>query len=383
MTLDSDGNATLQFFKDRYKREIYLDEKNYFLDVIRMRMRYCSLQLSHPNARPIKTKQQIPHLMFVAALGMPQMSPDGNSYFDGKIGCWPFAKLKHATKNSINRLRGELEIVGTYADADSFFEMMTMKRGILQTMREKLPWLDAEPMEIILHDGELPPDHDVDVHEHDEDERKGFLQVMDNAPPHVGKTKGSIHKPNSERLTEWAKLQKCNVTFRNQPPQSPDLNLLDASIFRSLSRAACNYSVHAKTMGELFYNVQHTFEEYNEDNISRAIAFQFATYCEVLRALGGNEFNLPHTHIRARQKAGEFLIDFNVPKLVVQSAANHILTETKHFANNAQTMSDSAQGISQPTLKLKAESNAWNERVLKWEAILEGPPWPVAPFASQ
>jgi hypothetical protein len=366
-TADNHGILHLQFYKDRYKREVYLDEKNFYLDVIKRKMRYSSVQLSHPDSfryREVQNKNKIPHLMFIAALGMPQMSPDDTSYFNGKIGCWPFAELWPAKKNSKNRKRGTLEIKGVYCNSDNFFEIMTEKGGLLQTIREKLPWFGNDPPILILRDEELPPDHDDAV----EDDTT-ILMVMDNAKPHVGKVPGSVHKKNIERLVDWARDNSVNVHFGKQPPQSPDFNLLDASLFRSLSRAACNYSIHAKNIDELFYNVQRTFEVYDEDNIVRAIAFQFATFIEVLKANGGNDFQLPHSHIRVRQNSGKEVIDFNVPKSVAQSAVSTIISETEHFALDAQSKREQVEGRSATTIKIIAESDEWNQRVKKWRAI--------------
>ena len=45
----------------------------------------------------------------------------------------------------------------------------------------------------------------------------------------------------------------------------------------------------------------------------RVHALQFEVYREILRNDGGNQFKMPHSGIRTRQKNGEEICDLSVP----------------------------------------------------------------------
>jgi hypothetical protein len=42
--------------------------------------------------RLVQNKQAIDKVMFLAALARPRYDANGNCYFDGKLGIWPFVK---------------------------------------------------------------------------------------------------------------------------------------------------------------------------------------------------------------------------------------------------------------------------------------------------
>jgi hypothetical protein len=185
---------------------------------------------------------------------------------------------------------------------------------------------------------------------------------MDNAKPHIG-------KDNVERLNTWARDRQLRVSFRLQPAQSSDLNLLDLCIFKGLSRAANNYDVHSKTVDHILYNVMHTFDEYPADTIARAVALQFSVYREVLKAHGDNNYDLPHSAIRKRQQEGDEEIDFNIRKDVALSAANWIKDEVTHFATLASAENDVVGGKSKKKRDLEAKKDHWEKQKEKWESI--------------
>lgn len=355
---DDDGKVYIQFNDQEYKREIVLDEKLYYIDVIKARQRFSAMDSVTHHGRKVVSKTQMASLMFLVALVPPQMSPDNETYCDGKICCKPFAELKHAVKASKNRPQGTLEVVGYNVDAESFFEMMTANDGVIASVRQKLPWLVNDTLRITLSEG----GNEDSADDPQADDGGGVRVRMDNAKPHIG-------KDNIEQLNIWARDKQINVSFVLQPAQSPDLNLLDLCIFKGLSRAANNYNVHSKNVDDILYNVMHTFDAYPSDAIARAVAFQFSVYREVLKSHGENTYELPHSNIRKRQMHGEDEIDFKVEKEVVLLAADWIRDEVLHFATLANTDNDTMGGKSQKKKSLQAKKDQWDETKDKWEKI--------------
>jgi hypothetical protein len=111
------------------------------------------------------------------------------------------------------------------------------------------------------------------------------------------------------------------------------------------------------------------FESYSSDAIVRAVAFQFAVYREVLKSHGDNNYILPHSDIRKRQKAGENEFDFNVSKAVALSAAKWILGESKFYFVESTSNNTAMGGKSVQKMKLQKLQSYWESEVEKWTKI--------------
>jgi hypothetical protein len=93
-----------------------------------------------PKLPPLKghKKQHIPHLMFLAAVGVPQWyHMDNNNYFfNGKIGIWSFAERVSAARASKNRPQSTLEVKELSVTANVFFDFMTKPNVVIETVRQ-------------------------------------------------------------------------------------------------------------------------------------------------------------------------------------------------------------------------------------------------------
>lgn len=87
-------------------------------------------------AHKIDSKQHIDQLMFLSAIGVPQQSPDGSKFSDGKIGIWAMAERKPAQKSSKNRPAGTPEVKPVNVTADVFYDVMTRPDGVLDAVRK-------------------------------------------------------------------------------------------------------------------------------------------------------------------------------------------------------------------------------------------------------
>ena len=87
-------------------------------------------------AHTIDSKQHIDQLMFLSAIGVPQQSPDGTAFSDGKIGIWALAERKPAQKSSKNRTAGTPEVKPIIVTADAFYDVMTRTDGVLDAVRK-------------------------------------------------------------------------------------------------------------------------------------------------------------------------------------------------------------------------------------------------------
>ena len=96
-----------------------------------------------------------------------------------------------------------------------------------------------------------------------------------------------------------------SITVETQPPQSPDLNLNDLSIFASLQaqqRATWTYNIK-----DLLVAVQAVWEGYKWHTIELAWQTLFNVYNCILETDGDNNFKIPHTGARARLTRGDIV----------------------------------------------------------------------------
>jgi hypothetical protein len=158
--------------------------------------------------------------------------------------------------------------------AEVYFNMMTKADGILAAIREKMPWARGAQI-TVQHDG---------------------------APGHV-------EKVNRVALPEAGLFGGYHVVFETQPAQSPDMNICDLCFFNSLQHRSFELRSNASSEMELMQAVQQAWTEYQWETLERAWGLQFAVYRSILDARGGNQYEKPHTNVRARQLAGAGTID--------------------------------------------------------------------------
>lgn len=252
-------------------------------------------------------------------------------------------------------------------NSDTFYEMLTMENGAMDALRSKMPWFAQR------REGAADGESDLIVHIHeeedDEGEKKGIFLVEDNAKPHIGKTPGSSHKKNVERLGDYFQSHGLNVEVALQPAQSPDLNLLDNSLFRALSMDSHSCTRDAKSLKDILLNVTSAFDEFPADTIARSVASQFSNYREILACLGDNTYTPPHSHIRQRQAEGGNEIDFSVSFEVAKLAAQWVKDETSHFAELAREENGKMGGQSQKKKALQNKQTLWEVQEKQWIEI--------------
>lgn len=136
---------------------------------------------------------------------------------------------------------------------------------------------------------------------------------QDGAKPHTGSN-------NVMRMNNFANGRGWNISVITQPAQSPDLNKLDLCFFHSLQKQSEHFKAGAETLEELFTSVKTAYLNYSMEQLERVDALLFVAYREILENLGGNQYDVPHTGIRKRQKNGEVVADLTVSVQVVRSA---------------------------------------------------------------
>lgn len=284
------GHNVYEFVEEN---RIHVDEKWFYVAPVKERIKTIEGQ-SPPKRQKVQHKSHIPKLMFISAIGTPRTLPAKNlipeKHWDGKITVLPFAREAVAKRSSKNRVKGApvLEIMSV--TANEYFDMMVKNGGVISKIKAALPNLKGEKI-IIQHDG---------------------------AKAHSG-------FDNAAKLNEYAAADGWNMEFVTQPAQSPDLNKNDLAFFYSLQQKAKQLKGDSKSTRDLMNAVLKAYQEYDADQLLRIEALQLEIYRCILRNSGGNDFPMPHSGIRKRQKNGLEVVDRRIHTDLVESARLEIL----------------------------------------------------------
>jgi hypothetical protein len=203
-------------FKDLFDI-IFIDEKWFFLT--QKSEKYYLLPEEDDPHRTCKSKNYIPKIMFLVVCARPRFR-NGESIFDGKIGCFPLVNYVPAQRvnERTGRVRGELMVKPIESiTRDVIRDFMLNK--VLRAIRAKWPKEDlGKPIHI----------------------------QQDNAPTHI--------KLDDPIFCEAAKQNGFDIRLISQPPNSPDFNILDLGFFSSYS--SHSIQENAKTIEALVPIVQ-------------------------------------------------------------------------------------------------------------------------------
>ncbi len=83
-----------------------------------------------------------------------------------------------------------------------------------------------------------------------------------------------------------------NIMIRCQPPNSPDLNVLDLGYFRAVQ--SLQYQMDCRSLEDLLKAVNSAFESHDYEKLNDIfLTLQKVMEC-ILSVKGGNEYKLPH-----------------------------------------------------------------------------------------
>jgi hypothetical protein len=263
-TINSRHEA-MKFKDDMF--DISVDEK--WFDLTKETSRYYLAPGEAPPERRCKHKSHIDRVMFLSAIARPRKLPDG-SWWDGKLGIWPFGRHIPAQRSSSLRPRGTL--VWTNENVD-----MEVYRAML--MNEVVPaFCDRWPSG---------------------DFRNAQVKVR------IQQDGTKAHVLNSDPV--WQKyLQEMGLAGKlslfEQPANSPDLNHDDLGLFNALDKT---YQTECpRTMDDIIKLVQKHYWEYPHNKINRIWLTRQQVMNEILDCNGDNTYKIPHMNKEKLEREG-------------------------------------------------------------------------------
>nr|XP_045083444.1 uncharacterized protein LOC123493618 [Aegilops tauschii subsp. strangulata] len=258
---------------------VHIDEKWY--DMARVKSSYYVLPAEEQPNRNVHNTHSIGKVMFLTDVAKPRYNEDGEMTFDGKLGIWPFVIETEAQRTSHNRDRGTIELRPVKVTRHVCRDYLINK--VIPAIQDKWP------------DG----DEDTMI----------FIQ-QDNATPHV--------LPNDVGFLEAVAQTDLDIRLLQQPPNNPELNVLDLCFHCSLqSLTDCRSPMNIQ---ELVQGVEEEFENYDARKLFKSFMTLQAVMVEVMKDQGGNNYKMPHLHKERLQNAGEEIIGvYCSPELITDT----------------------------------------------------------------
>jgi hypothetical protein len=234
--------------------------------------------------RTCKSKNFIGKVMFLVAVARPRYDFDDNETFSGKIGVFPFVTKEQARRTSVNRVAGTLEtkpINSVNRDVSRRF----LLEKVIPAIKEKWP-RDAIHEPIIIQ--------------------------QDNARCHINE--------NDSEFCQIAKEDGFDIRLMCQPPNPPDLNILDLGFFRAIQ--SLQHKETPKSIDELIEAVMKAFESFLETN---KIFLTLQTCMkEIMKAKGSNKYDIPHIKKDILQKEGQLPTEIKCDPSLVEEVISYL-----------------------------------------------------------
>ncbi|XP_054808729.1 uncharacterized protein LOC129310844 [Prosopis cineraria] len=209
-----------------------------------------------PLHRTCKNKNYISKVMFLVAVARPRFDAQENEIFSGKIGLFPFVRKEAARRRSVNRIRGTMETKPITSITKEVIKSFLIDKVLLEI---KAKWPTCHANETI------------------------FVE-QDNAPCHIDN--------NDEDFCMAASDGGFDIRLISQPPNSPDLNILDLRYFRAIQ--SLQYQEAPKTIEDLVRAVENSFEVYTSKQLNRIFLTLQATMVDIMKDKGSNKYKPSH-----------------------------------------------------------------------------------------
>ena len=129
-----------------------------------------------------------------------------------------------------------------------------------------------------------------------------FIQ-QDNARTHVA--------VNDPAFVEAAQADGWDIRLTCQPPNSPDLNVLDLGFFAAIQ--ALFYKGTPNNIEKIVEKVDKAFREYPMDRSNRIFLTQQSCMMEIMKHNGGQHYNIPHMKKKTLELQGRLPTTLSCP----------------------------------------------------------------------
>ncbi|KAF0705717.1 hypothetical protein AaE_014395 [Aphanomyces astaci] len=259
---------------------VHLDEKWFY--ITKVSRKYYLVPGEKEPKRECKSKQYITKVMFLCAVARPRYNHATDSWWDGKIGIWPFVEPVAAQRDSVNRKAGTLETKSITVTKDVYRTFLLDK--VLPAIVAKWPRAD----------------HTIKL-QHD--------NARAHVTPEDAKLKAAL---DTYKAVGW------HMSLAPQPPNSPDTNVLDLGVFAAIQ--SLQHRKSARTIDELVGHVESAFVEYPLARLNHTFMTLQSCLVETLKLFGDNAYKVPHMSKEKEERKGMLPQNVSCPRDVFEAA---------------------------------------------------------------
>lgn len=263
---------------------VFIDEKWFYMT--QNSTNYYSLPDEDEPYRTCKSKNFIGKVMFLVAVARPRFNSEGNMTFSGKIGVFPFVHEQPERRTSVNRVAGTMEkkpISSITSDVNKMF----LINHVLPAIRNVWPR---------------------------EDLRKKIFIQQDNVRCHVNK--------DDEDFRQAASEGGFDIHLTCQPPNSPDLNVLDLGFFNAIQ--SLQQKEVTKSVDKLIEAVEKSFDAFFLRKSDKYFMTLQSCMVEIMKAKGSNKYKIPHLKKDALYEQGGIPSQLNCDPMLVQEVTQYL-----------------------------------------------------------
>ncbi|ETV70187.1 hypothetical protein H257_14220 [Aphanomyces astaci] len=218
-----------------------------------------------PPHRQCKSKRFITKVMFLSAVARPRWNNNTGEWFDGKLGTWHFTEMAPVMRSSRNRPAGTMELKTKNVDKTAYRQMLVY--NAIPAIRAKLPAGETKCVKI----------------------------QQDNARPHVSAKDPTVAA--AYKADAWDMEIVC------QPPNSPDMNVLDLGFFRAIQTLQERHN--CLTVQDVVAATEAACNEVSMETLDSNFMTLQSCLQEVIKATGDNNYKIPHMGKKKLALAGK------------------------------------------------------------------------------
>ncbi|XP_021715173.1 uncharacterized protein LOC110683131 [Chenopodium quinoa] len=242
---------------------IHIDEKWFYLNPDKRRF-YLLPKEKNPY-RAQQTRRFKLKAMFMAIIGKPLYDTNGELLQDGKYVIFPFTIKERAKKSSKNRAAGALVIKALQNVNREVIRDMLLTKVIPEIVSK---WPESLPKNVVIQ--------------------------WDNARPH--------QIPRDEEFIVATTANGFNIQIVFQPTQSPNLNVLDLGLFRSIQ--SLQYHYFPSNLDELVEKVIESYDTFKPQVNKYIWVTLQRCMIKILKAQGGNKYKISHMNKKKVENLG-------------------------------------------------------------------------------
>jgi len=261
-------------FKDHQQR-VHLDEKWFYLERLRKSIKLIPNEENDIKFDTLQSKGNRTKLMFSVAISEPSET------CNGLISIIPIANTENTKRSSINRPAGTPILVAQSIDHKVFYDIQVRKDGTIDNILKKYG------------------------------ENQNIIVQIDNAPPHVGMN-------TLNEINNYCRKNGYKIKYETQPPNSPDLNILDLAIFNSIQKRVDKLKFNCSNLVDFADKVEEIFNNYDKETLQSCFGHLYSCYNQILIHLGSNQYSSPHCGIRTKCENNQAIntVDINYDKYI-------------------------------------------------------------------